>query len=522
MKLGLLRIWALVLLMVGVVPGTVYRGSAETVERHQLSSLLPKFEEYAEKVRNTWKVPGMAVAIVVNDQVVYAEGFGIKQVGMSDPVDPHTIFQIGSASKAFTTALVAMQVDAGKFQWTDRVVDHLPDFMMSDPWVTREFQVFDLMAQHSGLAPYAGDLQAILGFDREQIMRSLEYLEPVSSFRSEFAYVNNLFLVAAALVDKYTGATWEDNIEAQIFEPLQMNESSVGLRSFQETTNLAIPHVRQDEAVVPLGKDWAFQQWVYTYGPAGGINSNVLDMAQWLRLQLGQGTFEGKQLVSADNMNFVHAPKTIIQAGQAEREQVHPLLGSGAYYAQGWVYVYENPYPIIWHNGGTSGCKSVVAFVPAAGVGIVVLSNLGNTEVPEILAQWFFDHYFGVADKDWNQIVLNETEKATAENAAKTANSQEKPTPALSWSAYSGTYHNDVYGNVVVAAEQGTLTLTIGPNKVKTLLQHQNRDTFVWSIPGMEGVESQAYFNVISAQAETLTIEDLNKEGAGVFRRVEP
>ncbi len=485
------------------------------------------FEEYAENARQAWKIPGMAVAIVANDQMVYAKGFGVKQIGTPAPVEPHTIFQIGSTSKAFTSALVAMQVDARKFQWDDRVVEHLPDFMMADPWVTRELQVQDLMAQHSGLAAYAGDHQAFFGFERQHIIHSLRYLQPVSSFRSKFAYVNNLFLVAAALIEKTTGTTWETNLEERLFKPLDMTGSTATLQGFRSATNLAIPHRREGDAIVPLDKDWQFHSWIYTYAPAGGINSNVIDMVQWLRLHLGRGTFEGKLLISADSMDFLHSPRTsIMERERAKLEaQNHPLWGKGAYYAKGWLYAYGDPYPIVWHNGATDGCQTLVALVPEAGVGIVVLSNLAGTEVPELLAQWFFDQYFEVSHKDWNQVVLDRVQTAKTETAANTAKPSEQASPPLELATYSGVYHNNVYGEIRITADRGTLMLTIGPHQLKTYLLHRDRDSFTWSLSlraTKEDVISSAYFDVIDGQAETLTVEIFSQEGAGVFQRVKP
>lgn len=273
---------------------------------------------------------------------------------------------------------------------------------------------------------------------------------------------------------------------------------------------------------MPLGKDWPFQDWVYVYGPAGGINSNVMDMAKWLQLHLNQGKLAGKPLISAESMSFMHSPKTIILAGATAQQasETNPLFGSGIYYAQGWLYVESNPYPIVWHNGGTTGCKTVIAFVPDAGVGIVVLSNLGGTDVPELLAQWFFDQYFAVSNKDWNQIVLQKTQKAKAD-AAKAAKAPPKPSPALPLSAYTGTYHHDVYGDAVITTENGKLVLTLGPKKVKTELRHHDRDTFTWivDIPGF-GEIGLARFNITAGKAETLTVEAFNNEESGSFRRL--
>jgi CubicO group peptidase (beta-lactamase class C family) len=167
---------------------SIIGGSAVTVHGADVppDAMLDALEAYAKTAQQQWDVPGFAIAVVKDDRVVYAKGFGVKRVGGTEPVDPDTVFPIGSTSKAFTAALVAMQVDEGKFGWTDRVVDHLPDFEMHDPWVTREFQVGDLMAQHSGMPAYAGDGMAIIGFPPDYIVSKLKLLEPATSFRTEF------------------------------------------------------------------------------------------------------------------------------------------------------------------------------------------------------------------------------------------------------------------------------------------------------------------------------------------------
>ena len=174
-----------------------------------------------------WKVPGMSIAVVKGDKVVYAKGFGTKRAGMNRPVDADTIFQVGSTTKAFTVALMATLVDEGKADWDDRVIDHFPDFMMYDPWVTREFRVHDLFAQHSGMPFYAGDLQSFIGFDRDHIIHSMRYIKPVYSFRDKFSYVNNLFVAGAKVEEKLTGKTWETLMQERILTPLKMTRSSM-------------------------------------------------------------------------------------------------------------------------------------------------------------------------------------------------------------------------------------------------------------------------------------------------------
>ena len=181
----------------------------------------------------------MAIAVVHQDRVIYAQGFGVKKLGATDPVDPHTLFSIGSTSKAFTSALIALLADEEKPRWEDPVVDHVPAFEMSDPWVTRAFMIEDLMAQRSGMSPYAGDLLAVIGFDASAIQAQIKHMPLVSSFRSRFGYVNNLFLVAAEVIKRHTGMPWEEAVQRHLFAPLGMAESSTGREAYQSAKNVA-------------------------------------------------------------------------------------------------------------------------------------------------------------------------------------------------------------------------------------------------------------------------------------------
>ncbi|MHB9075786.1 MAG: serine hydrolase [Desulfobaccales bacterium] len=436
----------------------------------QLKKILADFEKYTDQARRDWQVPGLAIAIVQDDKIILAKGFGVKKVGADAQVDEHTIFQIGSTSKAFTAALVAMLMDENKLAWQDRVVDHLDQFQMFDPWVTREFQVADLMAQHSGLPAHAGDCQAFMGFDRAHIIHSLRYFKPVTSFRSQYAYQNGLFLVAAALVEKYTGKSWEDNLKARLLEPLGMSATTASLAGFQQAQNVTLLHKKTGDKVEAIPADWPDHNWVYIYGPAGGINSNVLDMTKWLRLQMGKGKFNGVQLISEANLNFLQSPKTIMGTDP----------GKMMYYCEAWLYHPFRPYPLIWHNGGTSGNKTMVAFMPEAGLGIVVLSNL-ITDLPEALAFKFFDLYFHNPPKDWSKVGLDKAKQTEAKE--KPPQRPASPAPPLPLKCYTGAYSNPVYGQITVTPEQDQLFIAVGLNQKKVLLQPFDRDAFSFDWP---------------------------------------
>lgn len=257
----------------------------------ELQAVLSDFEKYAEKSMKDWQVPGMAIAIVRGNDTIYMHSFGIRDISGNDPVTNNTIFNIASITKSFTTALVAMQVDEGKVNWDDKVIDHLPDFRMYDPWVTREFTVTDLAAMRSDL-PNSNPAENLgaTGYNRSYIMHAIRYIKPDKSFRSGFNYQNNLLLWEAALVESKTGKSWEDNVRDRIFLPLNMTNSSTDVKSFQQAKDVASKHIiiLENGTVKALPMNSKYME--DPYGPAGSINSNIIDMAKFLRLQMNNGT----------------------------------------------------------------------------------------------------------------------------------------------------------------------------------------------------------------------------------------
>ena len=495
-------------------------GAVETLAQEKIplpsvektKQILADFEEYARKAMDDWGIPGMAVAIVQNDSVIYAKGFGVKVKGGSDPVTPNTIFQIGSTTKAFTAALVAMLVDEDKLKWKDRVIDYVSDFRMYDPWVTREFMIEDLLAQHSGLPAYSGDFQSFCGFDRKHIKKSLAFIRPVSSFRSEFAYVNHLFLVAAEVVERKTAKSWEESIKERIFLPLKMSESSTDMKSLAEGKGVATGHNMQNNSVTAVPKDL---DWPYIYGPAGGINSNVIDMSKWLRLQINDGIIDGLRLVSEESMNFMHSPKTIAKY-DAKKEL-------GMYYCQSWVYEDTRPYPFVWHNGGTTGYHSMLAFWPDPKIGIIILTNESTNKLAEALPKYFTDLYFGNSKEDYSKVALDEFNKAKAEEEAHAPKKPETVSASLALDKYTGTYSNDVYENVTVVLKNGALSVLIGPERLELALKHWDRDTFKYLLPLLgDGSDDFVHFTQgADGLIKQMTIDVLQQDGCGVFERIE-
>ena len=447
-------------------------GTPEPLSGPELEKVFREFERQVEKALRDFQVPGMAVAVVQKDRVVYSKGFGVKEIGKQEPVDPHTRFQVGSTSKAFTATLVASLVDEGKLGWKDRVVTLLPDFAMADSWVTKEFQVRDLMAQHSGMKPYAGDILAMIGYGRDDIVRSTAHIAPVTSFRSEFSYVNNLWVTAAAVVEAKTGKTWEQNIQERIFDPLGMAESSYSQEALFKSGNVATFHLLDGQKVKPIERNWPLFDWPYVYGPAGGINSNVLDMARWVRMQLGEGSFEGKKVVGKESLAYTHEPQT-------------PIAGGKNAYCLGWVKSEYDPCPLVWHNGATTGSGTLVMMAPRLDLGIIILSNL-VTPAPDTLGLVFMDLCTGKTDapdrlgtalEGWKKKLAEEAEKASRPKGA---------TPPLPNAAYAGTYESPLFGTALLMDRQGKLVLRLGPKGFELTLKPWNRDNFIMEAAGLE------------------------------------
>ena len=267
----------------------------------------------------------MAVAVVKDGEMVFARGYGVKTVRGSDPVATSTVFQIGSTSKAFTAALVALEVESGRMNWSDPVVRYVPDFRMSDPWITREFTLTDALAQRSGLSEKWGQDLATLGYDRSEPIHALRYVQPITSFRSEYRYQNIPFLVAAA-VEKTTGASWEENLRTRAFGPLTMTSASSRYRDFLAEPDRVGCHTigmlpNGTLGPIPIDPDWRFNAITDTLGPAGSINANVEDMAAWAIFQLGNGTFNGIRLLRPEALASMHILRTPIAEEMTENRR---------------------------------------------------------------------------------------------------------------------------------------------------------------------------------------------------------
>lgn len=447
----------------------------------EIRKLTPALERYVTSGMAAFDVPGAAVGVVSRDHLLYAKGFGRRRKGAEEPVGTKTLFQIGSTTKAFAAAALALAVDRRKLAWNDRVVALHPTFVLEDPWVTREFRVFDFLAQRSGLPPYANDTLVLFGFDSEQLMHSLRFVTPVTSFRSAFTYTNITHLFAGKILAKAFGAPdWPSLAKNEILTPLGMHDTSFTAAAIQQAPDHAMGHLWTPKGSVAIPFTSLFP---YELGPAGDINSNVEDCARWVRFQLGDGTFAGRRLVSAENMAVTHTPQVSLTETNA--------------YAMGWS-IDETPHGrTVWHNGGTLGFGAFIGFLPQKGLGIVVLTNQVNGGFPDAVGLWTFDKLLGNPEKDYAKEKLRKLHDTFEKDEAR-YRKPAHPQPAPPQGSVVGKYKSTMFGVGNVVAMNDDLVLTLEATGAKVKLTPFDGATFTFEL-----IPEGRFAPIAAAQGET-------------------
>ena len=434
---------------------------------------LQGFDDYVNKAIKDWEVPGVAIAVIKDDRIVFTKGYGVRELGKPSPVDEHTMFAIGSSSKAFTAAAIAMLVDEGKLKWDDPATKYLPSLQLYDPYATRELTVRDLLSHRVGLE--RGDLLWYASpYDRSEVLRRIRYLKPSSSMRSRFGYQNVMFLAAGQIIPSITGKDWDDFTRERIFVPLGMTATGTSIKTLANSNDVATPHSKFDDKVEPIA--W---RNIDNIAPAGSINSNVVDMAQWVRLQLGGGKYQDKQLISSAAIKEMHASQTIIPLEGAMARlypEAHFLN-----YGLGWFLSDYRGRKLVEHGGAIDGMRALVAMMPEEKMGVVILTNLGGTTLPMPLAYRIFDAYLGAQPRDWSADMLKtiKTLQEQGKAAALKAESErvKGTSTSLAMEKYAGEYQNEMYGDSKIVFENGKLTAQFGPNYTGDL-EHWHYDVF--------------------------------------------
>lgn len=442
----------------------------------------PDFDAYVRRVMERFEVPGVAVAIVKDGQVVLAKGYGVRSMGAVDPVDERTLFGIASNTKVFTATALGILVEEGKLEWDDPVVRYLPSFQMYDPWVTRQITVRDLLVHRSGLGLGAGDLMfwPPTSFTRPELVNRLRYIPPATSFRSAYAYDNVLYPVAGEVIAAVSGMSWEEFVTSRILRPAGMTGSDVRLSHPDSVPNAAMTHGRVDGTVRPVTPYLGD-----VVNPAGGIFSNAEDMARWVMVQIDSGRVAGGEgrVFGPSVTRELWKPVTPMPFGNPPPE-LEPLRHHFQFYALGLRAQDYRGEQMLTHTGGLPGYLSQVAFLPERRLGVVVLTNQESGEAFNSITYHVLDHYLDAPAWDWLggfAALKARNDSALEEFEARTAAQRESDAgPSLRLGAYAATYRDAWYGDIDIAMEGGGLVIRFSrsPDLVGDL-EHWHYDTFL-------------------------------------------
>ncbi len=488
-----------------------------------------KATEYLLKVKSDWHIPGMALSIVKDGQIVFAKGFGVKDISKegegSQQVSENTLFQIGSVSKSFTALVMASLVDEGLVKWDDTVKKILPDLKLYDKWVEENLQVKDIMTHRMGLKGQMGTYIPNMGYSRDDVYRMIALMKPEYSFRGSYEYNNITFIIAEKIIEKLTGKSWEENVTERVFKPLGMSHSSLNGDAFRAASDVAVPHefgyrlkkgvagVFRDStilkskkfaeqtdsaAILPIyGEDQALH-WLTVIGPAGSVNSTASDLAKYALFHLNNGVvYENglkKQIVTRKSMDYLHRGVTI-----TSQDSTRTTL-----YGHCWFVEQNNRYRLLFHTGTTWGFTTLVAFVPELNLGMAMVVNSEAPASPRYaIMRRVIDLYLlnskgadiQTADlRDYNAEYLADWALSGRESALRqykrSIMPKEEPKvkdslPAIQERELAGVYDKgELFGKAIITFEDGQLYITAGPLGWKHKLQKRSPLSYTFSSDG--------------------------------------
>ena len=430
---------------------------------------LADFDVTVEKGLKSLNVPGVAMAIVVNDEVIFAKGFGFRDVENKIPMTKDTLLAIGSSTKAFTTFTMGTLVDEGKLDWETPLQEYIPWFRLYDLFASERLTPRDLVTHRSGLPRH--DLLWYNNYtaSREEFVKRLPYLKPTADLREKFQYNNLMFLTAGYLVEVITGQKWEEAVHTRVFDPLDMKRTNFSVVDSQKDTDFALPYREEKGEIEKI----PFRN-ISNIGPAGSINSSVNEMSHWLIVHLNQGKYKGKSIINAqtiEDMHLAHMPT----GGTPAIPEITP-----ADYGMGWFINTYRGHQRVSHGGNIDGFSAMVCLMPQDGVGLVALANKNASALPELLIRHATDLILGLEPRDW--IGEAAERKAKGEEVEKEAEKKKQTRrrpgtqPAHKLEEYAGEYNNPGYGDLKVFLREGQLTFTY--NAITTPLEHWHYETF--------------------------------------------
>ncbi|MDH5590700.1 MAG: serine hydrolase [Gemmatimonadota bacterium] len=438
-------------------------------------SLGEGFDAYVRAAVQEWDATGLAIAVVKDGELVFADGYGVRNLETGGPVDEHTRFAIGSTTKAMTAAALGMLVDEGKVAWDDAVTDYLPWFAVDDPYLTHELTIRDLLTHRAGM----GNTD-VLWYERDtttrEVLGKMARIRPAYSLRSSFIYQNLMYAAAGEVVAGVSGMPWTEFVRTRIFQPLGMDETVPLLSEASGGINVADPHDRVEGRTVPIGN-----ASVDPVAAAGSVWSSVSDMSRWLRFLLAEGvTLSGERLLADSTVSELFRPQTLVtpEAFYPTREVTRP---DWITYGLGWFQHDYRGHKVDFHTGSIDGMVAIAGLIRDLDLGVYVLANRDHVEVRHALMYRAFDHFLEGTPRDWStefKVLYDGLARAAAEREERSLASRIPGTsPTFPPARYVGTYADPVYGSLTVTESGGRLRVDWGPGQVGTM-EHWHHDTF--------------------------------------------
>jgi CubicO group peptidase (beta-lactamase class C family) len=438
-------------------------------------SAMAGFDAYVARSVKDWNVPGLAIAVVKDDSVVFAKGYGVRTLGTRDSVDIHTLFANASTTKAFTSFVVEQLADEGKLRMDAPVKQYLPTFRLSDPAASREVTIADLLSHRTGV-PEADFIWYEDTSSFPEIMRRLSYVQLNAPVRSHFEYQNITYALAGKIAGERAGTTWEKLVEQRILHPLGMRETTTGTPDEKTHPDLASAHdyVHDTVRVIP-------RYATDNIGPAGAMYSSVSDMSIWMRFLLDSARLEGKRLLSARGYADLFSPHILVDEKQfyPTATLTHPRFQA---YGQGWFLEDYRGEFVAFHTGSIDGMVAIVGLIPDRRLGVVIFANRDHAELRHSLMYTVFDRYIGGSKHDWNHEMLALYSKLR-EDGKKTERQIDSAhvlgtSPSLPLARYAGVYTDSLYGTATVKMQGKKLVVSFGPLS-QAELEHWHYDSFM-------------------------------------------
>jgi CubicO group peptidase (beta-lactamase class C family) len=492
-----------------------------TVSTDRVNSAIAQLDSYIRSSLNKTKVPGVAVAVVYHDQVMFLRGYGVRKIGEPAQVDPNTVFEIASFSKPIASTILASLVGEGKISWDDRIASLDLGFRLSSPDTTRQITIRDFLSHRSGLATESGDLLEDLGYSRPEILYRMRYLPLPGQFRKTYAYSNFGYTTGAMAAAIKVGKPWETIAGEQLYSRLGMTSTSSRFSDYENRANKAALHIFLNGQ--PVNR---FVREADAESPAGGVSSSARDLAEWVRLQLNQGKWNGRQILDPTALAETHKAQICRSAIDPAKPNDCP---GGQYYGLGWdVGTDAQGHTQVGHSGAFFlGAATSVYLVPEEQLGVLTLSNSIPIGLPESICLHFLDlvhygksqrDYLSLAGKMFAQMIA-ETQNASTNYAKLPA--PKTPTSAKPLTAYAGKYTNEYFGTLEVSVEDNRLILRLPPRGAYYELTHWDGDTFTYYFAsentglGRRGAK-------FSPEKNQVLIENLAPEHNAVFTRTQP